>query len=294
MSLLQHIKRNGSWVNRFFKDQLPGVVGFAATERPILRELEMHVPAGSMESVRLVGTAVDYGLRMQLERDLADSTVLRHGIELLRAWGSGIGETVDRNWADVTARLLACLPKDDPELAARASVAIAWVDAGYRSGGEWSDGLREAARACAGTIAPDWKTYAASVEASVAEEVAAILRVAPMPHAEKVVCGASFDGSRFVGGADGDLILDECLYDVKTTVRPAGELPLRLRQLIGYALLDWNDAFALRRIGFYFSRQGEWISWPLDEVVRAATGDRTATLPMLREEFRGAAHAHAG
>lgn len=34
MSLLQHIKRNGSWVNRFFKDQLPGVVGFAAAERP--------------------------------------------------------------------------------------------------------------------------------------------------------------------------------------------------------------------------------------------------------------------
>src|SRR5207244_6201285 len=49
-----------------------------------------------------------------------------------------------------------------------------------------------------------------------------------------------FDGSRDVGGADADLIVNRCLIDIKTGVR--GEVTRNiLYQLIGYALLDYSD-----------------------------------------------------
>ena len=48
-----------------------------------------------------------------------------------------------------------------------------------------------------------------------------------------------FAGARNVGGADGDLIVDGCLWDIKTTTQKAqGKW---LFQLLGYDLLDNDD-----------------------------------------------------
>jgi hypothetical protein len=81
------------------------------------------------------------------------------------------------------------------------------------------------------------------------------------------------DGSRFVGGADADALLDDLLLDVKTT----GSLKIRTedwRQLLAYAALNLHFPIGggkrrrrIRRIGFYFSRHGYLVSWPLAEVV---------------------------
>ena len=93
------------------------------------------------------------------------------------------------------------------------------------------------------------------------------------------------------------MILDGRLYDVKTTLEPRRDLPFRVRQLVGYCLLDCTDAtvswtapFALEAVGFYFSRQAKWISWPLPELIRRTTGDAGATLERIRGEFRARAH----
>ena len=58
-----------------------------------------------------------------------------------------------------------------------------------------------------------------------------------------------------------------------------------LRQLLGYALLDWGNEFELDRVGFYWSRQGEWVSWKLDELIRQGAGP-AESLKALREDFR--------
>ena len=78
---------------------------------------------------------------------------------------------------------------------------------------------------------------------------------------------------------------------MKTTVAPRRDLPRNLRQLIGYALLDWSDALSLERVGFYFSRQGAWLSWPLADVVEQTAAG--ATLAELREEFRTLAYENS-
>lgn len=81
------------------------------------------------------------------------------------------------------------------------------------------------------------------------------------------------DGSRFVGGADADALLDDLLLDVKTT----GTLKIRTedwRQLLAYAALNTHFPIGggkrrrrIRRIGFYFSRHGYLVSWLLSDVV---------------------------
>ena len=290
MSLTSELTHADSWVNGFFKECFPGVVDFVKRESVKVRSLETRAGSQPGVSARLVGTAFDYRLRMLFERDFENSDVLRSGIFVLLTVGSGLGEATDRKWADAMVGLLCDVPAGDADLQARASVVLAWLDNGYRSG-IWDDGLCAVAEAIGNGAAVDWKTCTAGVEECVAAEVADIMRLVEPPAAESVVCGPSFDGSAFVGGADADLIVDGCLYDVKTTVEPRRDLPRNLRQLLGYALLDWNDALALERVGFYFSRQGSWRSWALDDLVEQ-TAEQGATLRQLRDDFRSRAHEH--
>ena len=206
--------------------------------------------------------------------------------------GSGFGSSVDQKWAAAMADLLTEMPDRDEMLKARVSVVLAWIDWGYRSGGIWSEGLRAVADSARCKEAPSWDSCAASVERGVASEVAALMKIVEVPRADSARCGASFRGGGFVGGADADPILDGCLYDVKTTLRPRRGLTPMLRQLLGYALLDWDNEFELDRVGFYWSRQGEWMSWKLDELIGQGAGP-AESLEGLREGFRRCAHERA-
>lgn len=289
MSLTNELKKSKSPVNRFFKDRFPGVVEFAQREGVAVKKLKTRIPVQTKATAPLVGTAFDYRLRMHLECDLTKSSVLSKGILKLLERGSGLGEAVDQRWGDATRALFSALPAPNPDLMARASVVLAWLDWGFRSEGKWSDGLRAVARSCAEAGEPDWESYTRTISDPVANEVAAIMRITKLPSAKSVICGTSFSGSVFVGGADADLILDGRLYDVKCTLKPREDLPYNVRQLIGYALLDWNDAYDLGEVGFYFARQGKWISWPLPDLIQQTTGDGTATLAGVRKEFEAVA-----
>ena len=284
-------------MNQFFKDRFPGIASFASSEGAAVKSLKTKIPSTTGGYARLVGTAFDYRLRIYFDprflfRKLGKGTYGLHGlfsdgISRLERSGSGLGSRIDHEWADITTQVLFSeLPEGDEELLAQASVVFALLDWGCRNDGMWTDALRTIARAIGdGHDVSGWNDYATLVDREVASEVANIMGIVDPPPANVAILGPTFDGSRFVGGADGDLILDRCLYDVKTTQNPRGGLTPWLRQLIGYALLDWDDGFRLSQVGFYFSRQGAWISWRLSDLVRrtAASG---RTLSELRDEFR--------
>lgn len=118
----------------------------------------------------------------------------------------------------------------------------------------------------------------ASVDEDVALEVSALYRIAQdrLP-ARGAICGPSFAGSRAVGGADADLIVGNCLYDIKTRVKPRESLVDDLRQLIGYALLDWDNEYA---------RQAVYVTWPLSPLIAECAGHSSADLGTLRARFR--------
>lgn len=95
----------------------------------------------------------------------------------------------------------------------------------------------------------------------------------------------NFDGSQDIGGANGDLIIDRCLIDIKSTVNPV----LRskwLYQLLGYVLLDYHNHYKLRSVGIYLARQGVLLRWPVDSLIQIMSNDNTLTLKKLRVAFR--------
>lgn len=97
-----------------------------------------------------------------------------------------------------------------------------------------------------------------------------------------------FDGSGLVGGADADFILGNRFYEIKAVLRPRDKLPDRLRQLIGYLLLDWNDRYGLETAGFYFARQGEFVSWPVAFLIPETAGDARRCARSVQGPCRGA------
>jgi len=108
----------------------------------------------------------------------------------------------------------------------------------------------------------------------------------------KVVQNPTFKGSRMVGGADADFIADHCLWDIKTSIqnRISGDW---LYQLLGYVLLDFDDAYQIREVGIYMARQGVRLQWPLQDLLNMLTdtfADEAPSLEerlsVLRQEFR--------
>ncbi len=87
-----------------------------------------------------------------------------------------------------------------------------------------------------------------------------------------------------LGWADGDLVLGDCLIDVKATTHPHRLDPEWLYQLVAYALLDAADLFRIRRVGVYLARQGTLVCWALDQLV-ALLADRAISWKQLQADF---------
>ncbi len=114
--------------------------------------------------------------------------------------------------------------------------------------------------------------------------------------------GPGFDGSGYLG-ADADLVVAGLLVDFKAGCggkpRRDGTRAMSLAgtdvyQLLGYALMDFSDRYALRAVGIYAVRFGCLVQWPLAELLRQATGRGDAGLLALRGEFGDLLHRHAG
>lgn len=131
------------------------------------------------------------------------------------------------------------MPSGDGALA-RVGVLLAWLDDLYR-GNPPSGGMQQLAERLLSGGRPTWEECSVAVEEHLADEIASILVVSrtqfPPAQAANAVFGPEFVGSRTVNGADGDLILSGCLYDVKTTINPTRGLAAAMRQLLAYVLL---------------------------------------------------------
>jgi hypothetical protein len=103
--------------------------------------------------------------------------------------------------------------------------------------------------------------------------------------AREIVLNPTFDGSRDVGGADADVILDGCLLEFKTSVKPKLD-PFALYQLLGYVLLDYSDRYQIQGMGVYMARQGVLLRWPLTELLRTMAGAPSPDLADIRGRFR--------
>ena len=102
------------------------------------------------------------------------------------------------------------------------------------------------------------------------------------------ILNPTFQGSDDVDGADADIIVNNCLMEFKTTVKASVEKVPGLYQLIGYALLDYDDKFGIEELGFYMARQGQIIEWPIVNLFERLMGQKPPSLQDIRREFRDA------
>ncbi len=94
-----------------------------------------------------------------------------------------------------------------------------------------------------------------------------------------------FRGSKDVGGADGDIVVDGCLWDIKTTTRTKGK-GVWLYQILGYALLDYENDYEIEHIGFLFPRQNTSVRWELSDMIRKLSKRPDLSILELRQEVR--------
>ena len=81
-----------------------------------------------------------------------------------------------------------------------------------------------------------------------------------------------------------DLIVDGCLIEIIAGIK-AKINSHSLWQLAGYLLLDYNDRYEIRSVGIYMARQGKLLQWPIADFLYLLTGNDTASLAQLRQEF---------
>jgi hypothetical protein len=119
----------------------------------------------------------------------------------------------------------------------------------------------------------------------------ALVRLLPQLAAGAVHAGPTFDGHL---AADADLIVAGLLIDIKAGcggrarldgTRSPSLAATDVYQLLGYALLDLSDRYALHSVGIYSARFGHLVQWPLTELIRQATGRTDLGLLALRQQF---------
>ncbi len=101
----------------------------------------------------------------------------------------------------------------------------------------------------------------------------------------RAILNPTFDGSGDIGGADADLIVDDCLIEMKATVNH--RMGRReIYQLLGYVLLDYSDRYLLNSAGFYFVRQGVMARWPLTDLLETLSEGKAPPLREVRQQFK--------
>ncbi|MEU6663033.1 hypothetical protein [Streptomyces sp. NPDC046821] len=291
MSLTSQIADRSSPLSLFFEDHLPYWQDSVAHLRRTLGKAPTPVrppwPDGVKPPWGLIGRGIDERIRLMtgptrtvlLRPDDRHSARLQRAelgyvLSFLRAALRHRSDEVRTAVEAATAALAASLDTrqgtgaQDEEVLARHCYLAAMFDVrgGIEPTIDWllRDGAATTLDSWAAAV-PDAAVEDLVQLAGLAAPVFAPLAVA-LP-AERKVAAPLFTGSRDVGGADADLILGGMIVDCKATIRPHRIGRAELYQLIGYALLDYDDIYQLDSAALYLARTGTLVRWDLDELL---------------------------
>ncbi len=172
----------------------------------------------------------------------------------------------------------------------RAAVLLSWCDAAYRAGpstvakGHLSHLLADAHRG---------DEVAARVPDDLLADVAAMRTIGraqlqqwttAISRGDRFTPNPRLAGRDIVVGAVPDWLIGSTLIECKTSdpVTPS-KLRDALLQLLGYVLLDLDDAHHIREVAIWLPRRGTLRTWTIDQLLDT---EAEAELPRLRGEFR--------
>lgn len=215
----------------------------------------------------LVGTAFDYLLRFYLERlnpnSVTQPWVAEQSLELIRGNQSMhlLGMAIVRGAKRAKAEYIRT--GEVSEMLLESSLLLGQMDGIYR----------------AGVIDPNLGVP----DHDDVEDLRSLLSVVKPDsfRAQKIcVLNPVFAQENLVGGADADFIIDDTLFEVKTT-KFLGLRTDYYHQLIGYYLLfkiggllpDRREKVQIRRLAIYYSRHGMTYSIDISSVASSASFD---------------------
>jgi hypothetical protein len=289
-------------ISRFLAERLPDIgrlhvryLRRAVALPPAIQPIDVRSPAWTD-----LGHAIDYRLRLSLGSGPGDAVA--HGIAAIGGPASLPGAPDPTTRAalhtagrELLGRLRRHVERRDPlsdEQLSRLCFVAASYEAVYRTGRIQRGNMLMSAPprvtlADLTAAVPGYAVEDLSRQYALAEAPFAQLRAQPA-HAR--ICGPTFAGSGDLGGADADFILDGLLLDCKATRYPRSLGRDALYQLVGYLLLDYDDRYRITGLGIYLSRQGEMITWSVEEFL--ATVGARQSLARLRVLLRD--HLRAG
>jgi hypothetical protein len=307
-SLTRELKKPDSPIRRHLRERFPNVLDLQHGYAKATADLTPIEPRlGAKIAYRTLGTAFDWQVRFLVEPapdlHLAFAGAWRAGKDLFSLFGALMAEVggsltlharsgspPPRPAAPVGGHRAAAL---DAERLARACWALALFTEVYRSA--------PVARSPLGRLDP-----AASLEELLAlasaDEIADLLTLAGAARRELLPALAERGdpvqvGPKFVGSvdlaADADLIAGGLLLELKVNLgdrRSDGRRRCSLDrqtvyELLGYLLLDYENAYRVEALGVYSARYAHLAIWPLAELLDVLAG-RPVDLAQARAEFR--------
>lgn len=305
MSLTSHLRDAGSPVRAYLEGVSP-ILGDArggeATARAASASLGLVelsnarsvAPPAAGVGAQLSGTAVDFRARIALGGFDPRDSAAALGVAGLSFYADGVENGAHRAKVlseafDVAVELLDGSP-NETELD-HAALLLAHCEQLHRGG----EAVLSGAVGAACDRVPDGWAFAESLDSHSLTDLRRMVESnAGQLEAwrEQIEAGGRYEpnpvfaGSRLVGGADGDWIIGDTLIDCKA-YRTLSVPKLRdfVVQLLGYVMLDLDDALGIRRVGLWLPRQGRNVAWDLECLLGANPEER---LPVLREGFRKA------
>ncbi|MGN5380469.1 hypothetical protein ACQ4WX_35095 [Streptomyces lasalocidi] len=292
MSLTSQIRDSSSSISRFFEEYLPDWRTAAAQLRRALDSANAPVrpsfPDGTRPPWGLIGRGIDERIRLMIgptreapsfpggfHRDAQGQARVSLGYaapflrRALRNEAADIRAAIEAASKALTEALNAAQGpgKQDEELIARYCYLAAFFDVrgGIQKTIAWL--LHDGVDSSLGRWVARVPQEAADDLVRLAELARSVFHpLADLPISKKFA-GPHFPGSHDVGGADADLIVDRVLIDIKATIQPGKIGRAELYQLVGYALLDYDDVYELESIALYLARTGTLVRWDLDETI---------------------------
>lgn len=163
---------------------------------------------------------------------------------------------------------------DDPDRATRLAITLGLLDQAYRAYPvPPPELLMRMATSCTSleaALALIDTEWVADVQAVSNLALPALEGVGKSGNAE-VAMGPRMSGWELVGGADGDLLIDHTIVDVKAVSNWRLQLPALLRAFC-YALLDVDDEHHITQAAVLLARHGRLVTWDVADVLDRAAG----------------------
>jgi muconolactone delta-isomerase len=263
MSLTSFLKKQD--VRARFQKEFPSV-------RFHLPDLPMIPPLSRNYS--LMGTAFDYLLRFRLQQHYPHAAtkpwVASHAVEMLGC-DPRTGDITDEH-LEAQDRTQKIIDEAEENLAQylktgnmtkdliRSALLLAQTDYLYRSG-------------------QLWEPYGVVDEQDIEDLKKLISAVPIMNFKSQSVCllNPVFGQSLMVGGADCDLVLDNCMIDIKVVQKLQVKREY-IDQLLGYytlyrlgGVVGMPDGHVIDTLGIYFARHGYQLTFSVSQYVQEAT-----------------------